>query len=72
MAVTLVSPEYLVDRKGRTKAVLLRAADYKRLLRRLEDLEDALALDKAAKTAKGFRDYTDIRAEIGSRKERTK
>lgn len=64
MAVTSFSPEYLVDRRGRTKSVVLRVRDYRRLLRHLEDLEDALALDKAMRTAEGSRDYAQIRAEL--------
>jgi hypothetical protein len=64
MATTSVTPEYLVDARGRTKSVLLRAADFRRLLRHLEDLEDALALDKAVRTARRFREYSDVRMEL--------
>jgi hypothetical protein len=64
MATNLIHPQFLVDNKGQKKSVLLNVADYERLLRHIEDLEDALALDEAVRTAKRFRNYTDIRAEL--------
>ncbi len=36
--------------------------DYRALMQRLQDLEDALDLDRAVETATGFRPYTEIRA----------
>ena len=38
--------------------------DYRSLMQRLQDLEDALDLDRAVETATDFREYTEIRAEI--------
>lgn len=55
---------YLVDEKGRKRAVLLDVKEYSRLLARMEELEDALDLDEATRTATGFRDYKDIREEL--------
>jgi PHD/YefM family antitoxin component YafN of YafNO toxin-antitoxin module len=55
---------YLVDERGRKRAVLLDMKEYSRLLRRLEELEDTLALDEAVRTASGFRDYRDVRSEL--------
>ena len=55
---------YLVDERGRKRAVLLDMKEYSRLLRRLEELEDTLALDEAVRTAAGFRDYRDVRNEL--------
>lgn len=55
---------YLVDERGRKRAVLLDMKEYSRLLRRLEELEDTLALDEAVRTASGFRDYRDVRTEL--------
>ncbi len=37
----------LIDPKGRQKGVVLSIKEYKRLLTRLEDLEDALELKEA-------------------------
>jgi hypothetical protein len=53
-----------VDEKGRKRAVLLDVKEYSRLLARMEELEDALDLDEATRTATGFRDYKDIREEL--------
>ena len=55
---------FIVDEKGEKKSVVLNLNDYSRLVEHLEDLEDALDLDKAEREAKSFRDYKDIRAEL--------
>lgn len=57
-------PKYLVDEKGKTTGVLLNISDYRDLLRRIEDLEDALELDEAVEKSKGFKNYKDIRNEL--------
>ena len=59
-----VKPKYLVDEQGKRTAVVLSMRDYRKLLQRLEELEDALDLDEAVESAKGFRDYNEIRAEL--------
>jgi len=59
-----VKPKYLVDEQGKRTAVVLSMRDYRKLLQRLEELEDALDLDEAVEAAKGFRDYNEIRAEL--------
>jgi hypothetical protein len=56
--------EYLVDEKGRKKAVLLDIKQYTRLIDRLEELEDALDLDEAIRNGKEFRNYSVIREEL--------
>ena len=62
--MTTTDAKYLIDKKGRKKAVLLDMKEYSRLLARMEELEDALDLDAAARTAQGFRDYREIRGEL--------
>jgi len=57
-------PKFVVDKRGRKKAIVLDIKDYRRLLARLEELEDALDLDEAVRTAEGFRDYREIREEL--------
>jgi len=64
MVTNLIHPQFLLDSKGQKKSVLLTVAYYERLLRHLEDLEDALALDEAVRTAKRFRNYADVRTEL--------
>ena len=59
-----IKPKYVVDEKGRRTAVVLSIKDYRALMQRLEDLEDALDLDQAVETATGFRKYSEIRAEL--------
>ncbi len=59
-----IGARYLVDAQGRKTAVVINIKEYERLMRRLEDLEDALELDQAVKTASEFRDYRDIREEL--------
>ena len=59
-----IKPKYVVDEKGRKTAVVLSIKDYRALMQRLEDLEDALDLDQAAETATGFREYSEIRSEL--------
>lgn len=59
-----IKPKYVVDEKGRKTAVVLSIKDYRALMQRLEDLEDALDLDHAVETATSFRPYYEIRAEL--------
>lgn len=60
----MAKTRYIVDDKGNKKAVLLDIKDYKQFLQRLEDLEDALSLDEAVRSAQSFRDYSEIGAEL--------
>ena len=62
--MTTTSAKYVVDDKGRKKAVLLDMKEYSRLLTRMEELEDALDLDIASRTAREFRNYGEIREEL--------
>ena len=59
-----VKEKYLVDEHGKRTAVQLDIATYNALLEHLEDLEDALELDEAVKSAKSFRPYEQIREEM--------
>ncbi|MBI2304142.1 MAG: hypothetical protein HYU86_05285 [Chloroflexi bacterium] len=56
--------KYLVDKRGRKKAVLLDINEYSRLVSRLEELEDTLDLDEAVRTARSFRDYREVREDL--------
>lgn len=46
--------------EGRKTAVVIDLAAYEALMEHLEDLEDALQLDEAARSAKSFRSYDEI------------
>jgi hypothetical protein len=56
-----IGPKYLVDKQGRKKAVLLNIKEYSNLLKRVEELEDALDLDEAACSNQEFKNYSEIR-----------
>ena len=56
--------KYVVDADGKPRAVVLDIRTYRRLMRHVEEMEDALALDEAVRTAKSFRSYDAIRAEL--------
>ena len=56
-----IKPKYLVNEKGRKTAAVLSMKEYRALIQRLQDLEDALALDETVETATGFREYAEIR-----------
>ena len=59
-----IKPKYVVNEKGRKTATILSIKDYRALMQRLEDFGDALDLDHAVETATGFREYSEIRAEL--------
>ena len=53
--------EYVIDSRGRKKAVILPIKEFNRLIERLEELEDAAALDDALENTEEFSDYRQIR-----------
>jgi len=55
---------YIIDEKGKKKAVLMDIKEYQQVMRRLEDLEDALDLDIAVRETRSFKDYQVIREEL--------
>ncbi len=48
-----VREKYLIDDKGKKTAVVLDVREYRRLMERLENLEDALDLDEARRASTG-------------------
>jgi len=55
---------YIIDEKGKKKAVLMDIKEYQQVMQRLEDLEDALDLDIAVRETRNFKDYRVIREEL--------
>lgn len=51
--MTLKAEQFLVDKEGYPKGVVLSMEEYRHLLRHLEDLEDALDLRHAVATSSG-------------------
>ncbi len=62
--MTRLSPQYIVDSKGRKKAVVIPIKQFDIVVDRLADLEDALFLDQADDDALEFVDYREVRAEL--------
>jgi len=60
--------EYVTDEKGRKKRVLLPLADFEKLQGEVEDLEDALELEKARRDATGFKNWRDFVREMDAAK----
>ena len=56
-----VKPKYLINEKGRKKAVVLDLKEYEHILEALEDLEDANDLLKAERNATSFTPYEKFR-----------
>lgn len=59
-----IHTEYLIDKKGEKRSVVLPIEDYLKLWEYLEDLEDALDLKKAKDTAKGFVDFNTLARQL--------
>ncbi len=59
-----VREKYLIDERGRKTAVVLPVREYRRLMERLEDLEDALELDEARRTSTGSKPYEEVQSEL--------
>ena len=55
-----IHERYVVTPSGKTQAVVLDLREFKNLMERLEDLEDALELKKAVRTAGRFISHSDM------------
>ena len=53
-----------VCKSGQNDVLLIRRSHYRRLLRRIEDLEDALTLDRAENNSKNLLDYAEVRERL--------
>jgi hypothetical protein len=56
--------EYVTDSKGKKTKVVVDIATFGRIQDEIEDLEDALALEKAKKDATGFKKWKDFVKEL--------
>jgi PHD/YefM family antitoxin component YafN of YafNO toxin-antitoxin module len=66
--IALKNIDYVTDEKGQKKSVVLKVTDYERMQDEIEDLEDALALEKARKDATGFKKWKDFLKEVEAKK----
>ena len=53
-----------VRKTGQNDVLLIRRSHYRRLLRRIEDLEDALTLDRAENNSKSLVDHAEVRERL--------
>jgi hypothetical protein len=60
--------DYVTDKQGKKKSVVLKVTDFKRMQEELEDIEDALELEKASNDATGFKTWKDFIKEVGTKK----
>jgi hypothetical protein len=56
-----IKPEYLVDKRGARRSVVLPVRQFNGLMEYLEELEDALDLKKARVSAKGFEELSSLK-----------
>jgi hypothetical protein len=59
-----VPVKFVISRKGKKEAVRLGVSEHRRLIRRHEDLEDAVALDSAEETCMGVLPYSAVRKRL--------
>jgi hypothetical protein len=59
--VTKVKTRFIVDSKGRKREVVLPIADFRAMVREIEDLRDAQFVDEAEASAEGFVKLDDLR-----------
>jgi len=62
--MTNFRPKFIFSCDGRAEGVVLPLAQYRRLLRKIEDLGDALALDRAERTSKELVPYAEVRERL--------
>jgi hypothetical protein len=62
--MTQGAPQFIIGSDGRKRGVLLGVTHYRRLLRRIEDLEDILTLDRAARSSKKLISYETVRKRL--------
>jgi hypothetical protein len=59
--VANIKPEFIVNKKGNKKAVILSLKEYRNILESLEDFEDANDLLRAEREARSFIPYDKFR-----------
>jgi hypothetical protein len=58
------TPHFIIGADGRKRGVVLEVTHYRRLMRRIEGLEDTLALDRAAASSKKLVPYEAVRKRL--------
>jgi hypothetical protein len=60
--------DYVIDKQGNKKSVVLKVTDFTRMREDMEDLEDALELEKARKDSTGFKTWKEFIKEVDVKK----
>lgn len=60
-SIETVKPEYIINKKGSKKAVVLSLREYENIVELIEDLEDANDLLRAEREATSFIPYDKFR-----------
>jgi len=63
-STTQGSRQFIIGPDGRKRGVLLGVTHYRRLLRRIEDLEDTLTIDRAARSSRKLVSYETVRKRL--------
>jgi PHD/YefM family antitoxin component YafN of YafNO toxin-antitoxin module len=58
------TPKFIVGSNGRKEAVLLDIGEYRRIIDELEDLQDALTLDRAERSSRKLVPYSAARSRL--------
>lgn len=58
------NPQFIIGADGRKRGVVLGVTHYRRLLRRIEDLEDALTLDRLVEASTKLVPYDVVRKRL--------
>lgn len=66
--IALKDVTYVTDEKGNKKSIVLKLTDFERMRDEIEDLEDALELEKSRKDATGFKKWKDFIKEVEAKK----
>ena len=56
-----IDAEYLIDKRGTRRSVVLPVRQFNGLMEYLEELEDSLDIKKAKTSAKGFEDLASLK-----------
>lgn len=61
-AIATIKPEYIVNKRGNKKAVVLSLKEYENIMELIEDLEDTNDLLRAEREATSFIPYDKFRS----------
>lgn len=67
MGLILKKEQFLVDKNGQPKAIVLDLSEYNKLLKLIEDLEDSLDLKHAIETSTGFISHDKLLSQLKKR-----